>query len=371
MMPTSLLSGLNQIGSLVDYRNQQSMLQNQMLQAQQRDSLRYLGLTALQQSSPKVSIGVEPVSLFYRLPSVMYLIEKIPAAQAVMKPDGVTATYLNEAKASGLSLKQQCKDLGIPWSSRLLSKSEVSLDAVKVAAILEPTVFAQAKPKENVGTWASRILTIHSSGAGKSVIDWAAWHVLEVGSDDIDYLGRQRDIVPSTSSKTIRERSAEWHRRIWLAPIGFASDHAPDAPAALPGCIDWSSMIFAGYEFRPLKTYADFAAEGSALRNCVSTRFPHAKRGDRVYFSMRTPKGENVATVEYEHGILSSAFHLREIKSISNAPPPPAAKLAAEKFQDVVSGKVKPQADQAPAKSAPAINTIPQKPEYDSKSWTG
>lgn len=371
-MPSDLMNVISSVQAIqAQQAAYEQAMYNQLQAAQNQRGV--FGNQTLTNTPLTVRLPISPATpvtdLFFKIPSVAYLVEKIPAAKVVIAKDGVTAAYLNEAKAQGLSLRQQCKDLGIPWSARLLAANEVSEDTVRLAMILEPTVFVQAKPKERVHEWAARILILSRDGAAKAVITWAAWHVLDIRIDDLDYLARVREIAPSTSPKTVRERSVAWHAQFRQPHLtrGGQPSFERDVKAKLPAHVDWERRTFHGYEFHPLKTYGDFEDEGAGLRHCVATRFSNAKDGHRIYFSLRLD-GKRVATAEYEKVIFSNKWTLREIKSLSNRMPAPSAKEAAVEFEGVISGKIVLANEPAPKA---AVEIPPMKAVYDSSAWTG
>lgn len=362
---------------------QRRMMEMQwMVTAQQNLPINNLLYGENQRRAPQVvrriaTVGKSVTQLFFEIPAVKYLIEKIPAARVVIAQDGVTAAYLMEAKHLGLPLKKQCEDLGIPWTARLLTEGEVSVDAVKVASFLAPSVFSQSKPKERFTNWAARVLDVYESGCPEEVVTWAAWNVAALSGDDLDYLKSLKTIAPSTKPETVKERSREWHRsfhrRQQIASIGASES----SRAILPEGFTGKALEFSDLTFKPLVTPDDFLDESHEMRHCISTRFHYAFGGTRFYFSI-SGGGKRLATAEYHlDGTLS------EIKAFANAKPTSAVIDAAIAFSRsrlltaaskqaqppwrLTSTVPKPPEPPKPPKPEPHI----QKLSFDASAWTG
>lgn len=379
-MPMNLLGGA--VGTLMEAQRQQDMLQQQYHQAQNQALLGNVGLgNLLYPNIPRkvrtISIHREEGDIFFAIPSVAYLVEKIPATKILIKPHAYLVTYLAEAKALGLSLKKQCEDLGIPWTARLLTATECTMDSVKLASVLPPSIFSQAKPKDGVGLWATRLVGLYEAGASEEVMAWAAWHVLDLVNDDLDYLKTIHKIAPSTKVATIKERSTEWHRNIWrrerLASIGAHEG----SKAKLPEHLSSEPIEYCGHVFALLTTPDDFYDEGKEMRHCIATRFAYAQNGQRCYASV-SKDGKRLATAEYD----SRSGALLEIKAFANASPDSATRAAADLFGSVIRGREhlaapKTEADHQVSKASTKslaqriASAFVPRTEFDSKGWTG
>lgn len=302
------------LGLMQDYRNG---LMNQLAA--------YAPRLAEPRIERAITIGKAPEVLFWHIPAVAYLVEKIPAARHVIKPDGITATYLAEAKAAGYPLKKQCEDLGIPWTARLLTASESRLSVIKAASFLAPSVFAQTKACE---TWGNRLCWLFERGARPAVIEWAARHIMALPDDARDYLLTLETIASTTKAKTIADRNREWHANVnherTAAQYGFRLSDRAKSPHGI------EKAEYAGYEFHAMVSFDDFYKDGQEQRHCITSRFGGALAGSRYYFSIRKD-GKRLATAEYD---LSG--NVLELKSFANGAPPMAVKMAANAFRDII-----------------------------------
>jgi len=326
-----------------------------------------------------ISIGKNDDEIFWKIPAVAYLVERIPAAKVVIKPTAFTLTYLTEAKAQGLSLRAQCDDLGIPWSARLLTADEASVAAVKIASILPPSVFSQAKEKSKIGLWAENVLWLAERGAHKSVVEWAAWHMADLQSDDRDYLLSLSEIAPSTKASTIRERSLRWHRDQDLRQAVLQYGFKLSARAKIPH--DLERCSHSGFDFVAFRTLEDFIEDGRDQKHCIATRFRYAAMGTHVYFSIRSGSSK-IATVEY-----APTGELLEIKGPTNRMPEARVVHAATGFgaivrngppsTDVTAAETDTKRKEEPQPTKSVLNRLanvlapPVRLSIDAKSWTG
>ena len=335
-MPASILNAFNQQNEL---NRQYQMMREYQARAQQLDPY-LLGQLGQQRMAAVRSISLEvSPRLFWSLPAVKYLVDRIPAVRVILENNlsPMAALYLQAAKDEGWPLRQQCEALGLPWHARTLTASESTNDTVSAAKVLPALVFAQARPSgEAIKPWARRIVELYGLGVSDAVLHWCAWNMEGLDRDAGDYLRTITTIAPSTKAKTVNERSREWHDRVvrgqrqqaWQL-LGNSFGHRANDKAVVPH--DIRTVEFHGLSFRALRTYADFVAEGSELSHCVSTRFDYARAGGRCYFSI-SDKGRQVATAEYAN----NTGNLLEIKAHRNKSPADKYRAAAEAFSEIV-----------------------------------
>lgn len=306
---------------LLREQNYFNAMQNQRFDAVRNQQLLNQYLLAQPSQLRIVTIGKSPEFLFWQLPQVVFLVERIPSAKVVLKPEPMTALYLDGAKREGFSLKRQCDELGIPWSSRKLKPEQVSVDVVKMATILKPSTFVQAAASApDIHQWGARLLWLAERGAKDAILEWAAWNQHALTQDDSDYILTLESIPMCTKAGTIKERSHEWHERQHMVQY-YGGDPTEKADPLL-----WPDEIECdGYQVVGLKTRRQFHDEGSEQRHCVRSRFEYAKRGMRVYYSIRQGN-RRLATVEY-----SGDGEVTEIKAFANRAPSAEVKKVAEK----------------------------------------
>lgn len=73
--------------------------------------------------------------LFLKLPSIKYFLEKIPSGVFFIEENLIVAEYFRQAKEYGISLKQQCEDLCVPWNSRTIPQKVLTKDLVDASAL--------------------------------------------------------------------------------------------------------------------------------------------------------------------------------------------------------------------------------------------
>lgn len=249
--------------------------------------------------------------LFWRLPAVEYLTDRIPAAKLVLRPDPMVAVYLQQAKDADYSLRKQCDELGIPWSARLLEGDELTKEAVMVAAFLPSSVFAQTKAP---GNWAHMVLQAYRLNCVDEAIVWVAFHAAEIDSDDIDYIATLENLHRSTSAATVCERSREWHEQadaeMFKRKYGYRMEASANVPAGM------EEFVFAGYRFKALMSFGDFRDESKVMHHCVWSRFSMVSQC--LYYSVTDAgNGNRAATIEF-----AREGRLLEAKGFGNAQVP-------------------------------------------------
>jgi len=231
--------------------------------------------------------------LFWRLPAVEYLVDRIPAARLVLKPEPMVAIYLQQAKETGLGLREQCEELGLPWAARLLQGDEITIEAIKVAAILTPSTFAQTK---RAGAWAGIVLHAYALGSCDEAVAWVAMHADEIERDDVDYIATLDALHRSTAPATVLERSAEWHEQVNADHFAKKHGRRPDASAHVPESL--TEIVLPGYVFKALTDFGAFQAESRAMHHCVWSRFD--LHSARIYYSVVDRETDKrVATAEF------------------------------------------------------------------------
>lgn len=339
-------------------------MQNMALREHQHQALSQQDLRQLSRASQRqlrtILIGVNEEQLFWRCPVVSYLVDKIPAASAVIKPNQTTLAYLSQAKAEGYPLRKQCEDLGIPWSARLIDKACVSQDAVMAAVVLKPSPFSQSLPNDvTTNKWAGLVVSLYKKGGSDSALNWLARHYRSIQSTEVlDYLAQCGEVAITTKPDTIFKRNRDWHDQIHrsrsMAEIDAYRQYGEAKPKR-------DAFHYRGFDFIPLKTAEDFYQEGREQRNCVMSRFPDAVYGRYHYYSMRKD-GRRVATVQYD------ADRIVEIKAACNkAVEPEIANIAQVAWQSEPEQRILPPAKiSRPSLGRRAVNLI-----ADSTSWTG
>lgn len=151
------------------------------------------------------------------LPEVAYFVEKIPVGVLVIKPTPLYLRFFQHAKESGMSLKEQCRFLDIPWHARIIPKELVRLNLLKVAREISDDAFLQTMPrtkKENV-QWAGVVKeALEDYHFADRPFTWVLHHAgrgltSEKLAQAAPYLTEISDIAMKTSVETVLERAAK------------------------------------------------------------------------------------------------------------------------------------------------------------------
>lgn len=147
------------------------------------------------------------------LPEVAYLVDRVPMAKLMLKPDEIHLRFCQHAKESNMSLKEQCNILGIPWHARKIHKELVSQAALDIAKALPPSVFAQTYPSEMIPAkhWLSMVKVFITAADDKKL--WMAQNALESRrwwSDIKPYLTALQSVPSSLKASTMADRAKEW-----------------------------------------------------------------------------------------------------------------------------------------------------------------
>lgn len=261
------------------------------------------------------------------LPEVRALTDKIPAAVLFIEPNEIQLRYFQNAATEKKTLRQQCEDIGLPWNARKIPADLVSMEAVEVARDMDPSLYAQAAPKdpEQYRAWVNMM---HNSPDIKDdALTWYAFHGLELfklthetnydpRTIIFEYVAHVGSLHKSTSAKRVFElgrehvelsrwQEGEYHRRMVANELAFMSryelrgrsmwelekPHEYPVPILLPRDVQ-------GFEFQLLDTQSDFMEEGRAMHHCVSAYHGNRVRGLCHVASVRKD-GKRIATVEY------------------------------------------------------------------------
>jgi hypothetical protein len=348
--------------------------------------------------------------LMLALPEVAHLVERIPAARLVIEADPIQLRFFQHARDSNMSLKEQCRLLGIPWHARRITEATATPEALEAAKVSDPTIFASCFPAEDAEAakkWCA--VTIEMKDAPVPVRRWLARNAVAV----FDQWGSvKRYIVsrecvgpaPSLKPETLIERAVAWAAETERAYglrmrelYGFGGYDARNAMndawvrnAYLQQAAqqynpyqnglyaphrdqieDRSDIAYTPHQLAPvehggftvqlLNTHRQFSDEGKRMHHCVETYFPRAKGGGCFIVSVTDARGKKIATAEF-----TPDWELIQAKGPTNTNVRDNERLVAalrhfgaQKTQEPVAAVPKPAAE--PAEPVQAT----------SSSWTG
>lgn len=284
--------------------------------------------------------------MMFALPEVDYLVSRIPAARHVIEPDAVILRYLQHARETGISLKAQCKALGVPWCLRKVPAEFVANDgtlaaAYSVSSVVSPHDFSARMP-DNAAEFARWVQRVQFAAIGREMtgpsLRWWVYHATEAGADEcdelVDYLRLHAPIDDvRISLANVRNKSVQWHNDIRLRRVeremlyrrdeamimynimGSLGERQPvwlrEGHQYEPRCL--AEFSHNGFTARLLDTYDDFSAEGRAMHHCVASYYQFRLRGRAHIASVRKGR-KRVATVEFD-----TEWRPRQVKGPCNS----------------------------------------------------
>ena len=148
------------------------------------------------------------------------LLREIPIAESMVSAEqiAVLAPLLQEARARGAGIREQCKIIGVPWAYRIVPLAACQEYVVTAAETLPRSVFCQTFPKDG-STEAQRNWGMLVSRAGHNA-QWMAHNALALieaaGSfqnalDVTDYIADAHEFPKTKMVHVVVKESRDWH----------------------------------------------------------------------------------------------------------------------------------------------------------------
>lgn len=288
--------------------------------------------------------------LMLKLPEVAYLVDRVPIMRLVLKPKAVHLRFLQHARDSKMSLKEQCAAFDVPWHARKVPAATASDAVLEASRLLSAVDFGQTFPGDNPQRWAINV--VGTRQFTPSARRWVAFHGHEI-ADFGAISGYLRDAYPpvSTSYESVLKKARERQR-------GFRVGLYADGGLVLPR--DLAALVHPRFIFDPredlvedldrtdvqyderlkgfrhgdlsvdlLSATGDFDEAGIQLRNCIASTgtspiAPIVFTAKRNYFSAAKGGYIHTAVVKRDSRYLAAftldpRWNIREIKAGRNA----------------------------------------------------
>lgn len=314
--------------------------------------------------------------MFWCLPEVAHLVEKIPVVKYLLTANDVQLQFFRHAKESGMSIKQQLEIIGVPYAFRNFPEefgneeffdsvncldARVQEDLAKLFSNgdLSTAVLAMERVSRlSLHTLSQRwfIRHFHDFGAEQSnvvtyLIDNPIKSLKTKPDNVIRKMREQRqrdqalaseDIIRSISALQSNDGAGTWRlfatdrwrrmhdqelmnhfyndqiRAMDIAMVGRRLNQAPEVPiknsADLPEHVLAQYSPGENYSIKLLNTLREFQEEGSFMNHCVADYFNPVARGELLIASITNSYDARIATVEYKR----PSFEMGQIKSHSN-----------------------------------------------------
>ena len=203
--------------------------------------------------------------LFLKLPSIKYFLEKIPSGVFFIEENLIVAEYFRQAKEYGISLKQQCEDLCVPWNSRTIPQKVLTKDLVDASALFSAhdwaTFYNPTWSLEETQIWQQNLQ--NSDRLSPSAKRWVA----KQGSIELPiYLFlflNGKEISLSKKLDNVLVKAKEWHE----IELKKAKERQERADSPLP--IYMHKFVYMGLEFKYIAASHEAHVAGVYFGNCL------------------------------------------------------------------------------------------------------
>lgn len=192
--------------------------------------------------------------------------------------------------------------------------------ATKVQSWLDAISRAYTVVDESVAVWMAREWVNIPKRQQSDCVPWPvlwSWYARHVPGDPCRI---RQAWSPSLSFESVERLSREWRCNV-LFFVEIGDDPIADMWLE-PGTVG-------GFDFFPLRTYADVASEAIEMKNCVRIYGNYIGENMSRLWSMRRD-GERVATVEVQFAQESPYPHIAQIKLVNDKRAPAGAWRAAQ-----------------------------------------